>query len=76
MLCVCIHLALCPVDSQLRQVQADHEAAEKKLGELRAEKERVSRQVRTTCVDLALLGTVLSSWSAADAGEVLDTLCS
>lgn len=35
----------CPADSALRQVQSDHEAAEKKLSELKAEKERVSRQV-------------------------------
>lgn len=38
-----------PADSALRRVQADHEAAEKQLGELRAEQERVTRQVRFLC---------------------------
>jgi hypothetical protein len=38
-------LLLRPADSVMRQVQHDHEAAEKKLAELKAEKERVTRQV-------------------------------
>jgi len=36
---------LLTVDSELRQVQSDHEAASKKINELQAEKERVNRQV-------------------------------
>lgn len=40
--CACLCVS---ADSEVRQVQRDHDAAEKKLGELKAEKERVTRQV-------------------------------
>lgn len=36
---------LLTADSELRQVQRDHDAASKKINELHAEKERVNRQV-------------------------------
>jgi hypothetical protein len=49
--CTC-SVILCLADSQLRQAQADHDAAERKLAELKAEKERVSRQVCQMCTAL------------------------
>jgi hypothetical protein len=40
--------AAAAADSELRKVREDHSAAERKLAELRVEKERVARQVRIT----------------------------
>lgn len=61
--CTCC-VVLCPADSQLRQAQADHDAAEKKLAELKAEKERVNRQVGWLCAasSCGACGLFLSGW--------------